>query len=55
MCVSVKHPDISPGSIFGSAFQHQEHASLLFVFWLLGDPCWSLGDATASSNFVLAI
>lgn len=25
------------------------------VFWLLGDPCWSLGDATASSNFVLAI
>lgn len=38
---------------FCSAFQHAGLPSLLSVLWLLGDPCWSLGGVTASSNFGL--
>lgn len=53
--VSVGHPDISRGSVFSSAFQQGECNSLPFVLWLLGDPCWSLGDITAFSDFPLGL
>lgn len=46
------HPAVSHPNIFGSPIQLPECTRFLFVCWLSGDPCWSLGDVAAFAHFV---
>ena len=46
------HPAVSHPNIFGSPIRMAECTRFLFVFWLSGDPCWSLGDVAAFAHFV---